>query len=65
MRYKVQFETVLRQWVVVDTAIADQMMGVHASKAAACEQAAVEEDRWVHYDPTFLGDLPLEIRTSL
>ena len=65
MRYKVQFEAVLHRWVVVDTAIADQVMGVHASENAAREQAGVEEDRWVHYDPTFLGDPPLDIRTAI
>ena len=51
MRYSVQFETGDRHWVVKDVANADQVMGVHITKAEAYRQAIAEQELWRKYDP--------------
>ena len=51
MRYSVHYETADGRWVVRDVANAQQVMGVHASKADAYRQAFAEQERWHKYDP--------------
>jgi hypothetical protein len=55
MRYIIRFETTNQRWLVVDSAVAGQVMGVHRSEKAAREQARVEEDRWNKFKPIYLA----------
>jgi hypothetical protein len=64
MRYKIEFDAKTARWLVIDTALANQQMGVHVSKLAALQQAATEERRWLTYDPLCSGVRPLEAVAS-
>ena len=50
MRYSVHYETNHRQWVVMDVGEADQVLGVHASKAEAYNHASTAQRRRHGYD---------------
>ena len=52
MRYSVKYQNQDRNWVVADTANAQQIMGIHPTKAAAYRQAFAEQERWRKFDPT-------------
>jgi hypothetical protein len=60
MRYTVQYDIDIHRWVVVDTAICHQLMGVHVSEAAARQQAKDHETRWCNYDHFFMGVPPVD-----
>ena len=68
MRYKVEFDSEITRWLVIDTVLANQQMGVHVSKLAALQQAAIEENRWLTYDPLCSGippwDAPVPAETE-
>lgn len=51
MRYSVRYEGNAKKWSVIDTAIANQVVGTHVSKSEAYHQAIVEQERWRKYDP--------------
>lgn len=60
MRYKVEFDSETARWLVIDTGLANQRMGIHQSKLAALRQAVIEEKRWLTYDPLCSGIPPWE-----
>ena len=51
MRYSVRYAGDTKKWSVIDTAIANQVVGMHATKAAAYHQAFSEQERWRKLDP--------------
>ncbi len=54
MRYVVRYDRDSEKWAVVDTAVADQMIGVHKTADAAVDQAFGEQELWRRYDPTVI-----------
>jgi hypothetical protein len=55
MRYTVHYDRTAQRWLVLDTGVASQVVGIHASEPAALEQASVEENRWVKFKPLYLA----------
>jgi hypothetical protein len=55
MRYIVRYDRSTQRWLVVDTGVASQVIGIHTSEPAALEQASVEENRWVKFKPLYLA----------
>ena len=55
MRYAICHDQGRDQWFVIDTAIADQVVGVHATRGAAVRHAMKEEEWWRGYDPVATG----------
>ncbi len=51
MRYSVRYDSKSHRWSVIDTAIANQVVGNHGSKSKAYHQAIVEQERWRKFDP--------------
>lgn len=51
MRYSVRYQPRHKNWAVVDTAVAGQVMGVHSTKADAYKHAFAEQERWRRLDP--------------
>lgn len=51
MRFSVRYQSSQRNWAVVDTAVAGQVMGVHDTKAEAYKHAFAEQERWRRLDP--------------
>ena len=49
MRYSVRFDEVARQWLVFDTGIAIQVVGIFASEKEAIGFAKKEEERFQKY----------------
>ncbi len=51
MRFSVKYQSWTKMWAVVDNGVAQQVVGVHDSKAAAYKQAFAEQERWRNFDP--------------
>jgi hypothetical protein len=51
VRYSVRYECADKNWIVTDSANADQVMSVHMSKTDAYRQAYAEQARWRKFDP--------------
>lgn len=51
MRFSVKYQSWTKNWAVVDNGIAQQVVGVHDSKAEAYRQAFAEQERWRKFDP--------------
>ncbi len=51
MRFSVKYQSWTKNWAVVDNGVAQQVVGVHDSKAAAYKQASAEQGRWRKFDP--------------
>ena len=51
MRFSVRYQSIQKNWAVVDTAVAGQVMGVHDTKADAYKHAFAEQERWRRLDP--------------
>jgi len=51
MRYAIRYDTDSRKWVVIDTAIADQTVGMHLTAEAAVDHAFAEQELWRRHDP--------------
>jgi hypothetical protein len=46
MRYKNRFDQDLNRWVVIDTYVNDQVMGLHRNELQAILQAESQERHW-------------------
>ena len=51
MRFSVKYQSWTKNWAVVDNSVAQQVVGVHDSKAEAYKQASAEQGRWRQFDP--------------
>lgn len=51
MRFSVKYQSWTKNWAVVDNDVAQQVVGVHDSKAEAYRQASAEQERWRKFDP--------------
>ena len=51
MRFSVRYQSKQKNWAVIDTGVAEQIVGLHATKAAAYKQAFAEQERWRKLDP--------------
>ncbi len=51
MRFSVKYQSWAKNWAVVEDGAAQQVVGVHDSKAAAYKQAFAEQARWREFDP--------------
>ena len=51
MRYVIRYDIDHRKWAVIDTAVADQSVGMHQTAEAAIDHAFAEQELWRRYDP--------------
>ena len=51
MRFSVKYQSWTKNWAVVDNGAAQQVIGVHDSKAQAYKQAFAEQERRREFDP--------------
>ncbi len=51
MCYTIRYDTDNQKWTVIDTALADQKVGVHQTAQAAVYHAFAEQDLWRRHDP--------------
>ena len=49
MRYSVRYDAVANQWLVLDTGIAIQVVGIYSSEVEAIEFAKKREERYMKY----------------
>jgi hypothetical protein len=52
LRYTIRYDTEKEKWAVIDTALADQKVGLHQTAEAAVYHAFAEQELWRCYDPT-------------
>jgi hypothetical protein len=51
LRYTIRYDTEKEKWAVIDTALADQKVGLHQTAEAAVYHAFAEQELWQRYDP--------------
>ncbi len=51
MRCTILYDTEKEKWAVIDTALADQKVGLHQTAEAAVYHAFAEQELWRRYDP--------------
>ena len=51
MRYAIRSDTDTVKWAVIDTAFADQRVGMHLTAEAAVDHAFAEQELWRRHDP--------------